>query len=265
MARFGALAALICLASCSYGEIRPTAAVQEADGNATIERFGAATFEQIAPDIWQHTTYLDLPGFGAVPSNGLLVIDGDTAVLVDTAWTDDQTRDIVDWAGTRLGKSIRAAVVTHAHQDKMGGMAALHDADIATFAHHRSNAIAPEKDLRPARSDLRFGEDGWPTGPVPAMLGPVRVFYPGAGHTADNITIAVEGSDIAFGGCLIKHADADGLGNLADADAGNYANAVARFAAAFPHARTIAMSHSRPGDRRAITRTASLARQLTKD
>ena len=53
------------------GEIHDRAAVQEQVGEVT--RFGDVALRELAPGVWQHTTYLDLPGIGPVPSNGLLV------------------------------------------------------------------------------------------------------------------------------------------------------------------------------------------------
>ncbi|MGB3738610.1 MAG: subclass B1 metallo-beta-lactamase [Pontixanthobacter sp.] len=258
-----ALAGSISLASgCNYSEIRPSAIAQTAD-IAGIERYGPIRMREIAPGIWQHTSFLDLPGFGAVPSNGMLVVDGDASVLVDTAWTVDQTRALAEWAEKRLGKPIRAAVITHAHNDKMGGMAALHERGIATYAHALSNQIAPEKGLLPARNSLAFAADGkLADGPI-ASLEPMTIFYPGPGHAADNITVGV-GDMIAFGGCLIKGADARSLGNLADADVARYAASVQRFAEAFPMATRIVMSHSDIGDRAAIARTRSLANELNE-
>ena len=76
------------------GEIRPTIGQQMETGD---QRFGDLVFRQLAPNVWQHTSYLDMPGFGAVASNGLIVRDGGRVLLVDTAWTDDQTAQILNW------------------------------------------------------------------------------------------------------------------------------------------------------------------------
>ena len=42
--------------------------------------------------------------------------------MVDTAWTDDQTAQILNWIKQEINLPVALAVVTHAHQDKMGGM-----------------------------------------------------------------------------------------------------------------------------------------------
>ncbi|WP_209347879.1 subclass B1 metallo-beta-lactamase [Pontixanthobacter sp. CEM42] len=249
------------LASCTYREIRPSIVTQEA-ARSGVQRFGSLSFEQLAPNVWLHTSYIDLPGFGAVPSNGLIVVDGETSVLVDTAWTVSQTDVIIAWAASELNRPIRAAVVTHAHSDKMGGIDALHTAGVATYAHPMTNRIAPDKQLSPARNSLIFDENGWAANPADGSLGPLRVYYPGPGHTTDNITVSVNGTSVAFGGCLIKGSDAKSLGNLMEADEDHYAKAVRNFDAAFPNATIIAMSHSAAEDRDAIKRTLKLAKDL---
>ena len=87
-----------------------------------------------------------MPGFGAVASNGLIVRDGGRVLVVDTAWTDDQTAQILNWIKQEINLPVALAVVTHAHQDKMGGMDALHAAGIATYANALSNQLAPQGD-----------------------------------------------------------------------------------------------------------------------
>ena len=193
----------ILLAACIPGEIHAPVTVQESRG-ADVCRFGDIAFREIAPGIWQHTTYLDLPGIGPVPSNGLLVVDGEETLLVDTAWTDAQTAQVLAWADGVLGKPVRAAIVTHAHKDKMGGIAALHRADIATFAHPMTNADAPANGFEPARHTLDFADDGFLTGAQAENFSPLVFFYPGGAHTRDNITVGIPAAGLAFGGCMIK-------------------------------------------------------------
>lgn len=260
MRAFALVLGALALSACVPGEIRKSVAAQEEDRDTV--RFGAMSFERIADGVWQHTAYLDLPGIGPVPSNGLLVVDGETSLLVDTAWTDAQTEQLLRWAAEVLGKPVRAAVVTHSHQDKMGGIGALHAAGVETWAHPLTNDLAPEYDFPPARGTLTFDGGGWATGAGAAALAPLRVYYPGGGHTRDNITVGLPGRDLAFGGCLIKDARASSLGNLEDADRAHYARAARNFGAAFPDASRIAMSHSPVGDRRAIARTVALAEEL---
>ena len=48
------------LSGCMPGEIRPTIGQQMETGD---QRFGDLVFRQLAPNVWQHTSYLDMPGF----------------------------------------------------------------------------------------------------------------------------------------------------------------------------------------------------------
>lgn len=261
MTRFIALACLA-LTACIPSEIRAPVAQQEAGRD--VVRFGEVSFTELRSGVWQHTTYLDLMGFGPVPSNGLLVVDGESSLLVDTAWTDAQTAQILRWAAEVLGKPVRAAVVTHAHQDKMGGIAALNAAGIPSWANPLSNELAPQHDLLPAGNVLTFDAEGWATGAGAAALAPLQIYFPGGAHTHDNITVGLPNIGLAFGGCMIKASDAPTLGNLSDADTAAYAQSVRNFGAAFPDASLIVMSHSPPEGRKAIQRSLALALELAE-
>ena len=113
-------------------------------------------------------------------------------------------RQILNWIKQEINLPVALAVVTHAHQDKMGGMDALHAAGIATYANALSNQLAPQEGMVAAQHSLTFAANGWVEPATAPNFGPLKVFYPGPGHTSDNITVGIDGTDIAFGGCLIK-------------------------------------------------------------
>lgn len=252
--------AVLMIAACYQGP-RDAYRLAETSETYASETFGEVVFSRISDTVVMHTSTLDLPGMGPVRSNGLIVIAGDRSILVDTAWSDAHTRNILDYAEQVLGAPVSDAVVTHAHQDKMGGIGALRAAGIASWAHAMTNSEARAQDILPAENTLTFSE-GWATGASQDSLAPLAIFFPGGGHTKDNITVGIRGTGIAFGGCLIKGSDAQTLGNLADADRENYAAAAARFGAAFPAADTVLVSHSPPQDREAIAHTIALAERL---
>ena len=51
-------------------------------------------------------------GFRAVASNSLIVGDGGRVLVVDTAWTDDQTAQILNWIKQEINLPVALAVVT---------------------------------------------------------------------------------------------------------------------------------------------------------
>ncbi|NUV04498.1 Beta-lactamase NDM-1 precursor [Escherichia coli] len=184
-----ALAAALMLSGCMPGEIRPTIGQQMETGD---QRFGDLVFRQLAPNVWQHTSYLDMPGFGAVASNGLIVRDGGRVLVVDTAWTDDQTAQILNWIKQEINLPVALAVVTHAHQDKMGGMDALHAAGIATYANALSNSHCPARGMVARNTALTFAANGW-VEPATAPTLPAQGILPRPRPTP--VTISTVGID----------------------------------------------------------------------
>ena len=135
--------AALMLSGCMPGsEIRPTIGQQMETGD---QRFGDLVFRQLAPNVWQHFSISTCRVSGQSLPTVLIVRDGGRVLLVDTAWTDDQTAQILNWIKQEINLPVALAVVTHAHQDKMGGMDALHAAGIATYANALSNQLAPQE------------------------------------------------------------------------------------------------------------------------
>lgn len=216
------------------------------------------SFTELAPGVWLHTSYKDLPPSGAFPSNGLIVARGtDEAVLIDTAWNDEQTEAILAWVRGALRREVTAAVMTHAHDDKMGGVGALRAAGVATYAHPLSNDLAPTRGLVPAETGLAFDADG--DAAEPAALDGTAVFYPGPGHTDDNVVARIEGTHILFGGCLIRPAASRSIGNTEHADVRNWDDATEAVAVRFPDASVVVPSHGAPGGRVLLDHTVRLA------
>ena len=52
-------------------------------------------------------------------------------------------------------------------------------------------------------------------------VGTIEVFFPGAGHTRDNLVVWLPEHRVLFGGCMVKSARGRTPGNLADAERGN--------------------------------------------
>lgn len=87
----------------------------------------------------------------------------------------------------------------------------------------------------------------------------LEFFYPGPGHTRDNIVVYYAPAKVLFGGCLIRPGGSDNLGNTADGDVAGWADAVRRVAAQFPEAEIVIPSHGPPGGRELLDHTIALA------
>lgn len=87
----------------------------------------------------------------------------------------------------------------------------------------------------------------------------LKDFYPGPGHTRDNIVIYYAPAKVLFGGCLIRPGGATDLGNTADGDVANWADAAREVAAEFPDAEIVIPSHGPPGGRELLDHAIALA------
>lgn len=207
----------------------------------------------LAVGVWVHTSTRDMGEWGRVPSNGLVVQRGRQVVVVDTAWDDEQTARLLAWVRTAVGEPT-AVVATHAHQDKMGGIGAAREAGIPTFALVQSNAVAAERDLVPAEYALVLEEGEG----APLADGAVELYFPGAGHTDDNLVVWVPEARVLHGGCLIRGAASKDLGNTADGDVGAWDTSVERVQARFPDAAMVVPSHAPVGGPDLLAHTIEL-------
>lgn len=240
------------LASCSAHR------VPAAGSNDALELAPDLELRALAPGVWLHTTWRDLPGGARVPSNGLVVADGEGFLLVDSAWGDDETEALVEGIERELGGPVTRLVATHFHDDRLSGGAYLAGRGIAVSAHPMTLRLA--------------GETGALGEPLPALVpvgaatrvGPVEVFYPGPGHAPDNVVVWVPDAHVLFGGCLVRPADSSSLGNIGDADLDRWADSVARVEARYPRARTVVPGHGPPVPPEVLEHTRRLVDEVSR-
>ncbi|MCP3136458.1 PYX family subclass B1 metallo-beta-lactamase [Pyxidicoccus xibeiensis] len=204
---------------------------------------------RLAPGVWLHTT-LSGEDFGRYPANGLVIEDGEGTVLVDMGWNARQGEQLVAWARDTLRRPVRAAVVTHFHLDRTGGVPALLAGGIPVYALAETVKLAAETG-KPVPSHT-VSQEG--------TVGPVEVFFPGAGHAGDNVVVWHRESGVLFGGCFVKDGEAKDLGNLSHADVAAWPASLDRTRQRFPEARVVVPGHGAPGGLELLTHTQSLLR-----
>jgi metallo-beta-lactamase class B len=167
-----------------------------------------------------------------VPSNGLVVmIGGAGLLLVDTAWTTEQTEAILRMGDEQLHARWLGAVITHDHPDRDGGLAALQRRRIPiaaldlTVAKLEARGVRGVTALLAARDGARQDPRGF------------EAFYPGPGHAPDNIVLRFP--TLVFGGCLVKSMDAKDLGFTGDADLRSWPDAIRRVRGRYGETRVV--------------------------
>ncbi len=75
----------------------------------------------------------------------------------------------------------------------------------------------------------------------------VKIFYPGKGHSSDNIVVWLPERKLLFVSCFLKSAEATNLGNLADADVAAWQESLRKVMQKYPEALTIVPGHGQSG------------------
>jgi len=200
----------------------------------------AVTVREIADGVWLHTTEKDLPGAPAYPANGLYVKLPDGVLLIDTGWTDAQAALLLDIIEKGHGP-VRAVIVTHAHEDRMGGLAEVDRRGIPSYASERSAHVAASQHLHPPTKVFHD------TLPLEQFGIAGEAFYPGPGHTDDNVVVWLEESKVLFGGCLIRAMDQQTRGNIEDANLAEWLRSVQAVIDRYPEMRIVVPGHGEPG------------------
>jgi metallo-beta-lactamase class B len=227
-----------------------TTAATQATRTGMIHLASDVAVRRLSPRIWLHRT-LGVYHGDTVPTNGLIVVNDTAAVLIDTGWNPEQAGRLLRWAEDSLHRPVRLAVITHSHGDRAGGLAALRRAQIRTvalpatvarIAVNRRTGLTPLSDLQSR----------------PETLEGIELYYPGPGHTVDNIVVFVSDDRVLFGGCLVKDQVADDLGNLRDADLTRWPLTIGAVLSRYGTASVVVPGHGDPGDLDLLRHTQAL-------
>jgi metallo-beta-lactamase class B len=208
--------------------------------------------ERLAEGVWLHTSYAELESFGRVPANGLVVVSDGEAALLDTPWTNDQTRALATWVQDRLGARLTTVVPTHSHGDCMGGLAAAHDLGARSYASTRTVEITRRNGL-PVPQEAFERERAIPLGSRV-----LEARFVGPGHTVDTIVVWLPDVRILFGGDLVRSATSRTLGFSEEADLEAWPATVEALRRAYGDAALIVPGHGRPGGSELLDRTLDL-------
>ena len=238
--------------SCSSKENIATSDVSEEQMlKSGVEDSSYVELYKVKNNIWVHTTYSDYNG-KRTASNGLVVDASDGLVLIDTPWNNEQTKELIKLTKSRFKKDFSLAIITHAHEDRIGGIDALLEKNIDV----RSTSLTAQLAEKAGYSKPVPLLDSEPNIKVGAVA--VEVFYPGEGHSPDNIVVWIPQYKVLFGGCLIKALDSKGLGGTTDANADQWPSSVKKVLARYSDAEVVIPGHGKWGGIELVEHTLEL-------
>jgi len=206
---------------------------------------------KLSNNVYQHISSKRIKPWGLVEASGLVVIDGTEAHMIDTPWTTQGTKELIRWIEAK-GLTLKNTVVTHFHEDASGDLALLNDLKIKTYATSLTNKLLKSNQKETASDEILSDT-------FELLDGVVSVFYPGSGHTEDNIVVWLPKEKILFGGCFVKSLHTKHLGNTEDAVISEWSNSIQKVINRYPDIKLVVPGHGDVGGISLLTHTQKLA------
>jgi glyoxylase-like metal-dependent hydrolase (beta-lactamase superfamily II) len=186
------------------------------------------------------------------PSNGMYLVTTAGVVLFDSPWDTTQFQPLLDSIYSRHHKKVIMSISTHFHDDRTIGIDFLRCQVVATWSSEQTRELCRQHGN--PQAEYVFSRD------TVFTVGnySFRTFYPGEGHTRDNIVIWFDKNKVLYGGCLVKSTEAHDLGYLADANVAEWPKSIRRVIQEFPAPRYIIPGHFGWGDNRSLQHTLTL-------
>ncbi|NOU20138.1 MAG: subclass B1 metallo-beta-lactamase [Bacteroidales bacterium] len=210
---------------------------------------------KISPSAYVHISYKDVPSYGRVPANGMILINNNEAFIFDTPWTDSLTNDLLQWIKNKMQLKIVGFIPNDWHWDSMGGLKLINDLGVPTYANEMTKELAQKKGLPVPKNGfidslaLKFGKFD------------ICCYYFGAAHTIDNIVVWIPSEKILFADCMIKELKAKDLGFTGDGDVNSYGITVKRVMDKFKSIKYVVPGHGDIGGKDLIEHTLELTKK----
>ncbi len=212
---------------------------------------------RLTGDFYIYTTYNTYNG-SQIPANGMYLVTDNGVVMFDTPWDTTQFQPLLDSIKFRHNKSVVMCFATHWHSDKTAGLEYYREKGIKTYTTALTDELSKKNNMKRAEylmaTDTIFNVGQYS----------FETYYPGPGHTADNIVIWFTREKILYGGCLIKGVDDKNLGYLGDANVEEYAPTLKRVRAKCRKPNFIIIAHSDWKDINSLKHSLMMARELKR-
>ncbi len=214
---------------------------------------------KLTDNAYIHISYLEITGSGRFPCNGLVFISNGKAVMIDTPVNDSLAVQLISWFTKNMNISIETVIPTHWHVDCLGGLNGAHQAGLQSYALELTKQLAMEHDY--TAPQITFADS------LTLQVGEkeIQCYFPGGGHTVDNIVVWIPSEKILYGGCMVRAAQARGLGNTADADLEAWPFTIKNVKEKYSDARIVIPGHGNHGGLELLDHTYDLLMQNTAE
>lgn len=209
---------------------------------------------QIAQNAFAFTSYKDLDG-EPFPANGMYLVTKEGVVILDTPWTESYFQPLLDSIEKRHSKKPILCIAMDSHADRSAGLEYFRSKGIKTYTTVQTKKISKERGEKQA--EFTFRKD------TIFKVGEfhLETFYPGRGHTPDNIVVWIPELSILYGGCFIKSTENESIGYLGDADLKQWPKSVQKVKKRFPNPKIVIPGHFKWSGKEALDHTFRLLKQ----
>lgn len=211
---------------------------------------------KLAEGVWMQTSAYTYPNGVEFPSNGLVVKQGDELILIDTAWGELKTVELLHVIKQEINLPISKAIVTHAHSDRAAGVDVLEAQGIEVYSLPLTQRLTIEHGLPVPNKTLKFLDEPGST----TQFGKLEVLFPGPAHAMDNLMVWLPAHKILFGGCALRSTAATGAGNTSHGDVESWIKVMALISERYRNATIVVPGHGEPGGVELIKHTLELVR-----
>lgn len=193
-----------------------------------------------------------------VPSNSMYLVTNEGVVLFDTPWDSTQLQPLLDTIMARHNKKVLMSISTHYHADRTEGLTYLASKGIKTYSYLKTYELGKLKDEELAEhiiySDTTFKIGNYT----------FETFYPGAGHTPDNIVVWFPLQKVLYGGCFVKSTKSPSIGYIGDANLSAWKRSVKNVQKKYKHPEFIIPGHYSWESTKSLRYTKKLIRQYKR-
>ncbi len=208
-------------------------------------------------DYYIYTTYKWLDG-KLFPANGMYLLTNSGVVMFDSPWDSSQFQPLLDSIDHKHHMKVVLCIATHFHEDRTGGFDFLKQKEIATYSSKMTYDLCKQKGEKQAAfyfmgdTVFRIGDHVF------------EIYYPGEGHTKDNIVIWCGDQKILYGGCLVKSTENNSLGNISDASLDLWPISIKNVMGKFPRPAYTIPGHFGWEGKSSLQHTLNLLKQANK-
>jgi glyoxylase-like metal-dependent hydrolase (beta-lactamase superfamily II) len=214
----------------------------------------ALEIAHLTGDFYVFTTYGSYRG-GRISSNGLYLVTNAGAVMIDTPWDTTQFAPLLDSIRVRHGKEVVLCLATHSHADRTAGFDFMREKGVKTFSSEQTYQLSRAGGYKLA--EFRFRQDTTFTVGGRSFT----AYYPGEGHTRDNLVVWFPEARVLYGGCLVKSTEATDLGNVSEANLAAWPETMKNLSRRFPRPRYVIPGHQSWASTKSLRHTVELLRR----